>query len=104
MSFIRGAGCAFQTPNAPVITSNGGGSTATVSVSASNKPITTVIAKASTTRVYSISGRDYLLTTINPSTGVLAFTNPSSAGTYLMTATATTDYGSDSQDLTVTVT
>ncbi|WP_454915925.1 cadherin domain-containing protein [Xanthobacter sediminis] len=60
---------------APVITSNGGGSSASVKVAENKTAVTTVTAsdpeKAKVT--YSISGADAALFTINASTGALAF-------------------------------
>ncbi len=103
--FIRAVGCAFQTPNAPVITSNGGGATADVTITAPATAITTVTSIASTTRTYSISetGTNVGLFTIHATTGVLAFLVASVAGTYVVTVIATTLYGADSQVITVTV-
>ncbi len=101
--FIRPSGCQFLTPNLPIITSNGGGATASISVTAPSQTVTTVIAKASTAPVYSITGFDVALFTIVSDTGVLTFTAASAAGTYHINAIATTLYGSDSQALTITV-
>jgi hypothetical protein len=62
---------------APVITSNGGGATAAVSVAENSTAVTTVTATdvdAGATRTYSIiGGADAALFTVNASTGVLAF-------------------------------
>ncbi len=103
--FVRAAGCAQQTPNAPVITSNGGGSTATVTITAPDTAITTVTSKASTARTYLVTstGLSAGLFTIHATTGVLAFIAASVEGTYIATVTATTAYGSDSQVITITV-
>src|SRR5699024_2264432 len=63
--------------NAPVITSNGGGSTATINVAENSTPVTTVTATdadAGTTLTYSLSGgADLALFTINATNGELAF-------------------------------
>ena len=106
--------------DAPVITSNGGGPTGTVSVAENTTSITTVAATdadlPAQTLTYSKSGTDASFFTINSSTGALAFAVapnfeiPLDAGgnnVYNVTVTAT-DNGtgtlSDSQDLAVTVT
>jgi Ca2+-binding RTX toxin-like protein len=65
---------------APVITSNGGGAYAALSVSENGTAITTVTATdqdASTTLTYSIiGGADAARFTINPATGALVFNSP----------------------------
>ena len=62
---------------APVITSNGGGTTASISVPENTTAVTTVTATdpdAGTTLTYSISGgADAAKFAINPTTGVLTF-------------------------------
>jgi len=104
--------------DAPTITSNGGGATASLNVPENSTAVTTVIATdvdTPTTITYSISGADASLFSISP-TGVLTFNTapnfeaPTDAGTngiYNVTVIAT-DNGSpglpDSQDLTITVT
>lgn len=58
----------------PVITSNGGGATASVSIPENSTAVTTVTATDSGPLVYSIEGgADAALFTINPTTGALAF-------------------------------
>ena len=108
------------TNQAPVITSNGGGATAAISVAENTTAVTTVTATdadAGQTKTYSISGGvDSAQFSINSSTGVLTFRsvpdyeNPADAGlnnVYDLIVTVT-DNGtgnlSDSQTLTVTVT
>src|SRR5207244_2405418 len=64
--------------DAPVITSNGGGSTATVNAAENQTTVTTVVATdadlPAQTLTYTISGgADAAKFTINPSTGVLTF-------------------------------
>lgn len=98
----------------PVIASNGGGSTAAVSVPEGAGEILTVAATGSPTPAYSITaGADAALFAINSSTGVvtpvtaLDFENPTDAGAnnvYNFTVTATNIDGSDSQAITLTVT
>ncbi|HEY1188454.1 MAG TPA: cadherin domain-containing protein, partial [Gemmata sp.] len=94
---------------APTITSDGGGGSATINVTSPATAVTTVTATdvdAGTTLTYSISGADAALFFIDPSTGVLTFQMASAPGTYLVTVTATDDgIGAlfDSQDLTVIV-
>ncbi|MFZ4596123.1 MAG: tandem-95 repeat protein, partial [Verrucomicrobiaceae bacterium] len=107
--------------DAPIITSNGGGGTASISIAESTTPVTTVTATdaevtATQTLTYSKSGPDAAKFTLNPSSGELAFTTapdfdiPGDANAdniYLVTVTATdsnSPSASDSQDLNVTVT
>ncbi len=103
--FVRAAGCAFQTPNAPVITSNGGGSTATITITAPDTALTTLTAIASTAPVFTVSstGLSAGLFAVEHPTNNLVFLAASVAGTYVATVTATTPYGSDSQVITITV-
>lgn len=99
---------------APTITSNGGGSTANISVAENTTAVTTVVATGDATIVYSKGGTDAGKFTIDSSTGVLTFTTapnyevPTDANAdnvYLVTVTATNSTSpADSQDLSVTVT
>ncbi len=88
----------------PVITSNGGGATATIGVVHPAQAVTTVVATGTAAIVYSKSGADTALFTLNASSGVLTFTAASTVGTYHVTVTATNTWGADSQDLTINVT
>ena len=105
----------------PVITSNGGGSTASISVAENTTTVTTVTATdpevpSLQTLTFSKSGADAALFTLSSTTGVLTFTSapnyelPLDAGAdnvYNVTVTAT-DNGSlvlsVTQDLSITVT
>ncbi len=102
---------------APAITSNGGGTTASLSVAENGTDVTTDTATdpdAGATLTYSISGgADAALFTIDPSTGVLAFAsapdfeNPSDDGVdniYDVNVQVTDGYLTDSQDIAITVT
>ncbi|WP_243347256.1 beta strand repeat-containing protein [Parabacteroides sp. FAFU027] len=102
---------------APVITSNGGGTTASVSITENTTSVTTVTASDTEngTLTYAISGgSDASKFTINSSTGVLTlntapnFENPIDAGAnnvYDVQVTATDPLGAtDIQDIAVTVT
>src|SRR6185369_7084006 len=102
--------------NAPVITSNGGGATATVSVAENTTAVTTVVATDAdaNTLTYSISGgADAAKFSINASTGVLTFvaapdfespTDADANNAYLVQVTASDGTNTDVQDLTVNVT
>ena len=103
--------------NPPVISSNGGGPTASVSVPENTTAVTTVVASDPENDVmtYSISGgADAAKFTINPTTGVLTFLtppdfeNPTDAGlnnVYDVQVKATDPGGlMDIQDIAVTVT
>lgn len=106
---------------APVITSNAGGTTASISVAENTTAVTTVIATdaevpATQTLTYSKTGADAGLFSLNTTTGVLTFITapdfetPTDAGAnnvYEVTVTATDSFSSaasDSQFLTITVT
>jgi len=105
--------------DAPVITSNSGGATASITTPENNSSIITTVTSTdidSDTITYSISGVDSALFSINSSTGVLTFVSPpdyespidsGSDNIYNITVTAT-DNGTgtlhDSQNLTITVT
>ncbi len=101
----------------PVITSNGGGDNAAVSVPENTTPVTTVTATdadAGTTIIYSISGgADAGFFNINASTGALSFIlgrnfeNPADAdanNTYIVTVRASDGVNFDEQTITVSVT
>ncbi len=87
----------------PVITSNGGGATATVNILTSQTAVTTVTATGTTPIVYSKSGTDTALFSINSSSGVLALLTTQSVGNYSVTVTATNSAGHDDQAITVAV-
>jgi uncharacterized delta-60 repeat protein len=99
---------------APVITSNGGGATASISVAENTTLVTTVMyldPDVPQTKTYSLSGTDVALFNLN-SGGLLTFIAPpdfegAHGNTYTVTVTVTdngTPILSDSQDLTITVT
>lgn len=101
----------------PVITSNGGGSSASVSLLENTTAVTTVMAfdpDAGTTIVYSISGgADAAQFAINPSSGALTFvaapnfeapTDTGADNAYEVIVAASDGSLADSQALTVTVT
>src|SRR5215471_913377 len=103
--------------NAPVITSNGGGATAPISIAENTTAVTTVIATdadAGTTLTYSIvGGADAAKFTIDSSTGALSFVsapdaeNPTDAGAnnvYDVTVQVSDGTNTDSQAIAVTVT
>ncbi len=104
--------------NTPVVTSNGGGATATLSVTENTSAVTTVNATdadlPAQTLTYSISGgADAALFTINASSGALSFVAapdyeaPADAGAdnvYDVTVQASDGTLSDSQSIVVTVT
>lgn len=96
----------------PVITSDGGGASATLYVNEGTTTVTTVAANGTPTPTFSKSGDDTADFAIDANTGVLTFSpapdydSPTDADTnsvYLVTVTATNSEGSDSQDLTVVV-
>jgi len=88
----------------PVITSDGGGPTAAIPVTAPATAVTTVVATGTAPIAYTITGgADQALFTLDSGTGVLAFAAPSSAGTYHVTVTATNTWGHVDQAITVTV-
>lgn len=105
------AGSASGTGTAPTITSNGGGATAAITVDENQTAVTTVTATGTATITYTISaGADAALFGI--SSGVVTFNSapdyetPGDANTdndYEITVTATNSYGSDAQDITITV-
>lgn len=101
---------------APVINSNGGGSTASVQVTEGNTAVTTVVATDidfGTTLTYSISGgADAAKFSINSSTGVLSFvsapdysnpTDDDSDNVYEVEVSASDGSLTDTQDMSVTV-
>ena len=106
--------------DAPIITSNGGGNTATVSIAENSVAVTTVVATdpdAATTLSHSIvGGADQTKFQINPSTGALSFIAPpnfelptdADHNNSYVVQVQVSDNGapnlSDSQTITVTVT
>jgi Ca2+-binding RTX toxin-like protein len=96
----------------PVITSNGGGDTATVSTAENQSAVTRVIANNATN--YAITGGpDAAFFAINDQTGELTFVNardfeaPADSdrnNSYLVTVSATGQFGVDTQQLTVSIT
>ena len=105
------------TANAPpVITSNGGGPTASISVPENQTSVATVTSTdpENDPRTYTVTGgADAAKFSINGSSGVLTFVNPpdfespTDAGannTYVVVVTATATGGSDAQTITVTIT
>ncbi len=88
---------------APVITSNGGGPTATINITPLQTAITTVTATGTAPITYSKSGTNAALFSINSSTGVLALLVAQSVGSYAVTVTATNSAGHDDQAITVVV-
>ena len=106
--------------NSPIITSNGGGGTATVSIPENTTAVTTVhatdadVTAPNNTVTYSKSGTDAGFFTIVPSTGVLTFTSapdfenghgtPGGSNSYAVTVTASDGTNVTTQALTVNVT
>ncbi len=89
-----------------VITSNGGGATAAITVAIGVMFVTTVTAVNSRSAIsYSISGgAQAAFFQINKTTGVLTFRAPAVAGTYAVTVAAkATSGGTDTQAIAVTV-
>ena len=102
--------------NNPVITSNGGGATATVSVVENSMAVTTVTATdadlPTQTLTYSISGTDAAQFSINSSTGALSFvgapnfeapTDSNADNNYVVTVAVSDGTRTDVQALSVTV-
>jgi subtilisin-like proprotein convertase family protein len=103
--------------SAPVITSDGGGPTATINVEEGTTLVTTVAATdvdPGTTLTYSIAGGpDATKFTIDPSTGVLSFLNPplisppgdaDGDGVYLVTVQASDGFLTDQQAISISIT
>ncbi|OEK04027.1 hypothetical protein BFP71_11055 [Roseivirga misakiensis] len=102
--------------NAPVITSNGGGEVAFISIAENGTAVTTVTATdvdTNTSLSFSKAGTDGALFSINASTGVLTFIsapdfeNPTYNGadnTYEVVVTVSDGTNSDTQNIAVTVT
>lgn len=89
----------------PVITSNGGGPTATIGVSAPLTPVTTVTATGGAPIAFTkTGGANQALFDLDSVTGVLVFHAASLAGSYVVIVTATNSWGTDSQTITVNVT
>ncbi|MFN3826116.1 MAG: cadherin domain-containing protein [Micavibrio sp.] len=106
-----------NTNDAPVITSNGGGDTATVNIAEGNTAVTTVIAAdpdVPTTLTYSISGGlDAARFNINSATGILSFisaqnfespTDSNADNIYVVNVSASDGSLNDTQIIYVTVT
>jgi len=101
---------------APVISSNGGGATASVNVAENSTAVTTATASdadAGAVLTYSLSGADAALFSIDPSTGALVFVAapdfeaPADAGgdnVYDVTVQVSDGVNSDTQAIAVTVT
>jgi hypothetical protein len=93
---------------APVITSNGGGATATINVNHGAIAVTTVQASGTSPIVYSLAGPDASAFTASSSLGTVQFASPA---TYVsggdndraVSVVATNSFGADSQDLTVNI-
>jgi hypothetical protein len=103
------------TNDAPVISSNAGGASASISVAENATAVTTVVASdpEGTALTYSVSGTDAARFSISSSTGVLTFSpapnyeSPTDSGTdnvYNVTVTASDGSATDTQALTITVT
>jgi hypothetical protein len=87
-----------------MITSNGGGPTASVHVNVGLTAVTTVTATGTPLIIFTISGgADQALFTINANTGVLTFRVSAIAGTYVVTVSAVNAIREISQTITVTV-
>lgn len=92
----------------PVITSNGGGATASISIAENTTAVTTVQASdadSGDTLTYTISGTDSGLFSIVSASGVLTLQTAGTAGdTYNVTVNVSDgNGGTDSQDLVITV-
>ncbi|MCA1247773.1 DUF4214 domain-containing protein, partial [Massilia sp. MS-15] len=91
--------------SAPVITSNGGGDSASIDIVEGHKAVTTVKAAdtdAGDTLSYSISGADAALFTIDAASGALSLRDARNAGSYQVDVTVSDMRGaSDTQSLTV---
>jgi Ca2+-binding RTX toxin-like protein len=106
----------YEVNAAPVISSNGGGATASVNVDENTATVTTVAADdadAGTTLTYTLGGTDAAFFDLNASTGVLTFKNapnfeaPTDAGSnnvYDVEVTASDGSLTGTQALAVTVT
>ena len=102
--------------DAPILTNNGGGATANINVAENSTAVTTATSTDidGGTAVYSVSGVDAALFSINSSSGVLQFTSapnyelPADVGAnnvYNVTVTVSDGAGgTDTQDLAITVT
>ncbi|RZI81348.1 MAG: DUF4347 domain-containing protein, partial [Rubrivivax sp.] len=105
----------FTANMAPVISSNGGGSSASINVAENSTAVTTVVATDANgdALTYSISGTDAARFSINSSTGVLTFTaapdyeTPTDSGAnnvYDLVVTVSDGVMTDTQAIAVTVT
>lgn len=102
--------------DSPVITSNGGGASATITLSENTTNVTTVQAAdqdSGTTLVFSISGTDAGDFVINPNSGALTFAqspdyeaplDSNTDNSYLLVVTASDSSATDTQTITITVT
>ncbi len=89
---------------APTITSDGGGSTAAVSVNTGDTPVTTVTATGTAVITFSLNGgADAALFEIDAASGDLFFLDTSVDGVYVVIVAADNLTGSDTQTITVTV-
>lgn len=99
----------------PVITSNGGGDTASLDVAENTSAVTTVTATdtSGTNPFQIVGGADAAMFTIDSATGVLSFisapdfevrADADGNNTYVVQVRATSDGGSDDQTITVNVT
>ena len=95
-----------QFDRSPVITSDGGGDKATITIDAGDTGVTTVIAsqQGNGRFFYSLDGADAALFSINSKTGVLSFRSAAVAGTYNLVVVVTGRGGlTDTQAITVEV-
>jgi VCBS repeat-containing protein/parallel beta-helix repeat protein len=100
-------------PVVPVITSDGGGATATTSVAENTTAVTTVVGSPVATNYSIVGGADQAKFTINSTTGVLSFVSapnfeaPTDAdhnNSYIVTVRASLGSLFDEQTITVTIT
>lgn len=99
---------------APMITSNGAGATASISVQENQTAVTTVTATGNPAPTFSlVGGSDQARFSINSSTGVLVFssvpdyeapTDSNADNVYQVVVQASSSFGSDTQTISVTVT
>jgi hypothetical protein len=88
---------------APTITSYSGLSATTLFPAVDDTEIADVDATGSPTLVFSLSGPDSALASVDASTGELTWDAPIEAGTYDVTVTATNDFGTDTQQFIIIV-
>jgi len=90
--------------SAPVIVSNGGGSTGSQAVTSPGTEVTTVLATGTKPLVYSLNGgADVAKFAIDANSGDMDFISPSVNGNYTVGVKVTNDLGNDTQTLTVNV-